>query len=102
VPRTSRVTAPDTTALLIDFLADAPALAHIHHEVYVDAQFDEPVAPGGSWRPARRRRVGVRRGRESGDLPRYRDLRTEHGYEVTNHRVRHLIAASLRALAWFR
>lgn len=38
------VTAPDTTQLLIDFLAEALALAHIHREVYVDARFEELTA----------------------------------------------------------
>jgi SHS2 domain-containing protein len=36
-----RLSAPDTTALLVDFLSKALALAHIHHEVYLDAQFHE-------------------------------------------------------------
>jgi SHS2 domain-containing protein len=36
--------APDTTALLVDFLAEALALAHIHHEVYVDAELEELTA----------------------------------------------------------
>ncbi len=43
-PETRRpfgVTAPDATALLIDFLSEALALAHIHREVYVDVHFDE-------------------------------------------------------------
>ena len=39
--RTVSLSAPDTTALLLDFLSEALALAHIHREVYVDVQFDE-------------------------------------------------------------
>jgi SHS2 domain-containing protein len=39
--RVVSLSAPDTTVLLVDFLSEALALAHIHHEVYVDAQFHE-------------------------------------------------------------
>jgi SHS2 domain-containing protein len=35
------LTAPDAATLLVDFLSEALALAHVHREVYSDARFQE-------------------------------------------------------------
>lgn len=75
--------APDTTALLVDFLSEALALAHIHREVYVDAQFHELSAAGLH---ATLRGVAV--SGFAGDVKAVtyhaaEVLRTERGYEIT-------------------
>lgn len=81
--RAVSITAPDTTALLVDFLSEALALAHIHREVYVDAQFDELSA-----RAVRAvvHGVGVSGFAEDVKAVTYHAaeiVRTEHGYEIT-------------------
>ena len=77
------VTAPDTTQLLIDFLAEALALAHIHREVYVDARFEELTAETVS---AVVRGVAMAGFAEDVKAVTYHGAevqRTDHGYEVT-------------------
>lgn len=74
---------PDTSALLVDFLSEALALAHIYREVYVDAQFDELSA-----RTVRAVLFGVGVSGFAEDVKAVtyhaaEILRTEHGHEIT-------------------
>lgn len=77
------ITASDTSALLVDFLSEALALAHIHREVYVDAQFDE-LSPRSV--RAVLCGVGVSSFAEDVKAVTYHAaeiLPTEHGHEIT-------------------
>lgn len=82
VERVVAVTAPDTTQLLIDFLADTLVLTHIHREVYVDAQFEELTTEA-----VRAVLQGVAMPGLAEDVKAVtyhgaEVLRTDHGYEV--------------------
>ncbi|MGH7389886.1 MAG: archease [Candidatus Rokuibacteriota bacterium] len=81
--RVVNITAPDTTVLLVDFLSEALALAHIHHEVYVDAQFHE-LSPGTVHATLRGVAVsGLAADVKAVTYHAAEVLRTERGYEVT-------------------
>ena len=81
--RALSLTAPDATALLVDFLSEALALAHVNREIYPDVRFEE-LSPRAL--RATLRVVPVHTFIEDVKAVTYHGAEvkaTHHGYEVT-------------------